>query len=288
MTEQKPSPSNKQHLERLLTEWSKSEGITVARLRHLIGISVIAQMLDGLPDDNGRHRIVFKGGSALIMRFGMNARATKDLDAAFRGELDEAVRLIQGKAITGWHGFTGRVTDAQPIQKARTSPPPLRFKIKLSYLEKDFMTVPFEISSEEAASLRYPEVISLAISLEPVKLKEPDAVAFLPLKFQIAQKLHACTEASSEDHANDRARDLADLMLIEELGVSTIELPEIKSACIEIFATRATQPWPPVIRKFPGWNAIWGNLQQTEGLSISLEEAIDTVNSFVSRINTAE
>ncbi len=244
--------------------------------------------VNGLPDDDGRHRIVFKGGSALIMRFGMSARATKDLDAAFRGELDEAVVLIQGKAATGWNGFTGRTTDAQPILRAHTSPPPLRFKIKLSYLKKDFVTIPFEISSQEAFSLRDPEVTSPAISLRPVKLKEPEAVAFLPLRFQIAQKLHACTESSSEDHANDRARDLADLILIEKLGVSRVDLPAIKSACLEIFATRAAQPWPPVIQEFPGWNSIWDNLRQTEGLAITLEEAMAAVTRFVSHIDAAK
>ena len=45
-------------------------------------------MFDGFPDDNGRTRIVFKGGAAIEMRYGLRARTTKDLDAAFRGELD--------------------------------------------------------------------------------------------------------------------------------------------------------------------------------------------------------
>ncbi|KJF18534.1 nucleotidyl transferase AbiEii/AbiGii toxin family protein [Acidithrix ferrooxidans] len=176
-------PGDKNHLERLLTGWSKSEEITVARLRHIVGISVIAQMLDGLRDDQRIPRIAFKGGSALVMRFGTKARATKDLDAAFRGNLELAVSLITEKAEIGWCGFTGRVTEPQPIETLIGSTTAIRFKIKLAYRNKDFMTIPFEMSTEEAASLNEPEVIALAISLKRVQLIEPAAIAFLPIRF---------------------------------------------------------------------------------------------------------
>jgi len=212
-------PGDRSHLERLLTTWSESTGATAGRLRRIVGVAVISKMLDGLPDEEGRQRIVFKGGAALEMRFGLRARSTKDLDASYRGDLEEAVMLI-GKAVTaGWSGFTGRATEVELIERARVQPPPARFNIKLAYRGKDLVTIPFEISSAEATSLQEPEVSSVAISLEPVHLMGPVTAVLLPLRYQIAQKLHACTEQPSDDHPNDRPRDLADLMLIEELGV---------------------------------------------------------------------
>lgn len=280
-------PGDKSHLERLLTNWSESAGITAGRLRRVVGIAVIANMLDGFPDEDGRPRIVFKGGAAIEMRYGLRARSTKDLDAAYRGDLDEAVSLI-GEAVTaGWSGFTGRLTEVEIIQKLNTQLHQVRLKIKLAYRGKDFVTIPFEMSTAEATSLEDPEIFSVAISLEPVQLDGLVSVALLPLRYQIAQKLHACTELPSDDYPNDRARDLPDLLLIEELGIAENDLPSIRAACVEIFGARGIHHWPPRVQALPGWDVIWGNLAENESLSISLNEAIVAVNLFIDRINAA-
>jgi hypothetical protein len=43
----------------------------------------------------------------------------------------------------------------------------------------------------------------------------PDALATLALRFQIAQKLHACTDPhDSPASINDRPRDVVDLLLL--------------------------------------------------------------------------
>ncbi len=59
-----------------------------------------------------------KGGTGLKLRFGERlTRDTPDVDAAFRGDLDEFHdRLAEGLA-AGWGGFTGTVT-----RGARRSP----------------------------------------------------------------------------------------------------------------------------------------------------------------------
>jgi predicted nucleotidyltransferase component of viral defense system len=61
----------------------------MVRLQRSVGVLVIAGALDGLRDDSGREMIAFKGGSALEIRFGLRARASKDLDGAYRGELQK-------------------------------------------------------------------------------------------------------------------------------------------------------------------------------------------------------
>lgn len=281
------SPGDRSHLERLLTTWSDSTGITAGRLRRVVGIAVIADMIDGFPDEDGRPRIVFKGGAALEMRYGMRARSTKDLDATFRGDLDEAVSLIEETVTAGWSGFTGRITELEFIQRAKTQPHQDRLKIKLGYRGKDFVTIPFEMSSAEATSLQVPEIFSLAISLEPVQLKGIASVALLPLCYQIAQKLHACTESPRDDYPNDRARDLPDLLLIEELGIDENNLPSVRAACVEIFDARGDHQWPPQVQVIQGWDVLWNNLVETEGLLISLNEAVSAVNLLINRINAA-
>jgi hypothetical protein len=271
----------------LLTTWSDTTGITAGRLRRVVGVAVIANMFDGFPDDDGRPRIVFKGGAAIEMRYGLRARSTKDLDAAFRGDLDEAVSLIEEAVTAGWSGFTGRVTEVEFIERAKVQPPPVRVKIKLAYCGKDFVTIPFEISSGEAASLEEPDIFSLAISLKPVQLDGSTSVALLPLSYQIAQKLHACTEPPRDDFPNDRARDLPDLLLMEELGIGESNLSSVRTACVEIFDARRSHQWPPQVQAFPGWDVLWNNLAETEGLEISLNDAVIAVNLFINRINAA-
>lgn len=280
-------PGNKSHLERLLTTWSDSTGTTAGRLRRVVGVAVIANMFDGFPDDDGRPRIVFKGGAAIEMRYGLRARSTKDLDAAFRGDLDEAVSLIREAVISGWSGFTGQVSEVEFIERAKVQPPPVRLKIKLAYRGRDFVTIPFEMSPAEATSLQDPEIFSVAISLEPVQLDGQASMALLPLRYQIAQKLHACTEPPSEDYPNDRVRDLPDLLLIEELGIDENNLGSVRVACIEIFDSREAHFWPPQVQAFPGWDILWNNLAENEGLVMSLNEAVHAVNSLINRINAA-
>ena len=55
----------------------------------------------------------------------------------------------------------------------------------------------------------------------------------MSLRYQIAQKVHACTERFA-DRENDRVHDLIDLQLMEEL----IEQHDrVKQACVEVFAS---------------------------------------------------
>jgi predicted nucleotidyltransferase component of viral defense system len=98
---------------------------------------VIVQMLDGLPDETGEERIGFKGGAALELRFGFRSRASRDLDGAYRGEVTEAIQLIDQAVRRGWHGFTGSATEGEPILNAGLSLPPIRFRVKLLYKQKE-------------------------------------------------------------------------------------------------------------------------------------------------------
>lgn len=205
-------PGDRGHLARLLDQWARDteEPVTSGRLRHLVRVTVIVQMLDGLKDENGREQIAFKGGAALEMRFGFRARASNDLDGAYRGEVDEAIRLIDEAAQRGWSEFTGTASEGTPITRTGLDVPPVRFRVKLLYKGREFVTVPMELSPVEGRSLDAIEVLPSAVSLEPVQLDGAEAVPFLALRYQVAQKLHACTEDLGEERPNQRARDLAD------------------------------------------------------------------------------
>ncbi len=236
-TTPKRLPGDRGHLARLIDIWARDteEPVTSGRLRRLVGVTAIIQMLDGLKDDSGRERIAFKGGAALELRFGFRARASNDLDGAYLGEVSEAVGLIDEGVRRGWSGFTGRTTEGEPIMGTGLAGPPVRFQVKLLYKGRDFVTVPMELSPAEGRSLDEVEVLPAAVSLEPVQLAEAETIPFLPIRYQVAQKLHACTEDLGEERPNQRARDLLDLLLIEELALDDDQMDDLRGACIEIF-----------------------------------------------------
>jgi hypothetical protein len=61
-------PGNLSHLQRLIGKWASDvEGapVSVGRLQRLVGVSVIAAMLDGLRTTDGVEQLAFKGGQLL-------------------------------------------------------------------------------------------------------------------------------------------------------------------------------------------------------------------------------
>ena len=133
--------------------------------------------------------------------------------------MTEAIGLIDEGLKEGWSGFTGRTTEGEPIAGTGLAVAPVRFRVKLFYKGKDFVTVPMELSPVEGRSLDQVEELPAAVSLAPVQLAEAESIPFLPIRYQVAQKLHACTEDTGEERPNQRARDLADILLIEELAL---------------------------------------------------------------------
>lgn len=79
----------------------------------------IAAMLDTVHDHDGFPLFLIKGGVAMELRFDIAARATKDLDLAYRAgrgqmldHLDQALRAGHGQ-------FTARRTDAETFAEGR-------------------------------------------------------------------------------------------------------------------------------------------------------------------------
>jgi Nucleotidyl transferase AbiEii toxin, Type IV TA system len=271
------------HLTRLLGAWrdSQDEQITEGRLRKLVGVTLIASALDGLRDENGKPRLVIKGGSGLALRFGSSARASQDLDTAYRGSLDEAIQLVKSVLGQGHQGFIGTLGVEEPIVRAGVTPPPIRTKIKLLYtrgVTRPFVTIPFEISAGEGDSLDYPDEAAIGFSLTPVQLDTPEKVAFLPLPYQIAQKLHASTDNIG---AELRVHDLMDILFIKEIALGDDDYPAIRTACEKIFAGRGRHAWPPMITTRDGWPEQWERLIEVEQTPITLNQAIADVNGFV-------
>jgi Nucleotidyl transferase AbiEii toxin, Type IV TA system len=181
---------NIQGLERWLTDWAAEQSMTAGRLRRRVGMIAIAAMIDDL--NRPEPRFVFKGGAAFEFRFGEKARTSSDIDAIFRGNLDDAIVLLKAAIETGWSGFSGRLIDDGPFEVPGVPIPPRRATAKLTYKGKAFISVPIEVASPEGRSLDHIDVVEIR-PLHELGLEGPSTVPVLAPPYQIAQKLHACT-----------------------------------------------------------------------------------------------
>ena len=107
----------------------------------------------------------------------------------------------------------------------------------------------------------------------------------MSLRYQIAQKVHACTERFA-DRENDRVHDLIDLQLMEEL----IEQHDrVKQACVEVFALRATHPWAPTMTIEPNWPNTYATLAIELDFPVTdVADAAARVQALIDTIDHAE
>jgi hypothetical protein len=135
-------------LERWTREWADAEGVPVARVQRSVSYMVIAAMLDTVRGADGEPLFLIKGGVAMELRLALRARATQDLDAAFRAAAEEMIERLDDALEAGHADFTASRTTAQEIGETRA----IRVGVKLAYRGRPWATVPLEISSAEGRS----------------------------------------------------------------------------------------------------------------------------------------
>jgi len=275
---------NLQGLERWITAWAEASGEPAGRLRRRIGVLAIAGMLDAVRDGTGRPRFALKGGSALALRYAARARFSRDVDLVFRGAIGEVHALIVTVLAEGWSGFTGRALDPEPLAIPWATTRGARLQVKLQYRNRPFDTLALEVVASPAVEC---ELVA-SLSLRPVGLEPPAQVPCLSLHHQIAEKLHACSDPLDGERSNDRVSDLMDLILIEDLTLHGRDCTLTRSACVQVFAVRASHPWPPVLTVQRTWPALWGNLVDENRFYLEdVAAAVDRVNHLIGRIDAA-
>jgi hypothetical protein len=277
-TKDKP-PFNVSVLERWLTEASQQTGIAAGRLRRWLGFMIVAAMLDQARHSDGEPLFLVKGGVAMELRVDSDARATKDLDTAFRESMEAVADHLDPALRTGHGDFTATRTEIEPVRDTGA----VRCDIKLAYRGKSVITVKMEVAAVEGGMGDEMDHVP-AKSLDHVGLTGPETVPCVAVRWQIAQKLHACTE-TFEHGENDRFRDLIDLQLLAGL-VDDDEWPDVKAACIEVFEGRAKHAWPPILTVPPSWAEGYRALAEATAFSvIDVEDAAGAVRQMIEQID---
>lgn len=278
-------PRSSKEFQRLLQRRAAEINQLPQRVMHLVRVGVVCAMLDQVRHDDGGHLFIVKGGTAMQLRLGVGARATTDLDVAYRGHFDDWLeRFDDATRDTEWNGFSlARKSEPTPIEIPGMGYTPWRVPLQVRYEGREFGSIAFEVTIDETSAdhheLVEPDDIQLAVfSIEP-----PHVVPCLDIPYQMAQKLHACTEPRPD--GNDRVRDVIDIWLLEAL-LDPPDLADVKSAAVETFARRQLHAWPPPVEASPSWNRDYPRLVAAHPEApADTESAVLYLRDLISRID---
>ena len=94
----KRPPTKRSHLERMVEAYAREHTIPQARVRRLISLLALIGALQRITDERDDSRFLVKGGVAMELRLGLEARSTQDFDVVFRGAVADLRDLIDDLA----------------------------------------------------------------------------------------------------------------------------------------------------------------------------------------------
>lgn len=227
-----PAGFRTQLLQRLRNEALRT-GIPAQRLQQRV---VFERLLARLPRDG---EWLVKGGFALQLRYGLQARPTRDVD--LRTPRDPVSALDRLRRITAAaraadnfsfeFGDVGREMQGAPGGSLR-----VRVVTRVAGLE--FATFHVDLSSGDAVAdppelLRGSDLLHFA-GIAPVEFP------VYPVLQHLAEKLHAYTLPRGQE--NTRVRDLVDLIIIA--ATEKVEADRLSRSVEATFAVRGTHPIP--------------------------------------------
>ena len=283
------APKNLRSLRDRLMHVSRRDAVAFGRLQQHIGVLVVSQLMGTITGEEGQPHLLIKGGSALELRRGITqSRASRDLDAVTRHDIELVWQALAESAQHGWEGFTAVLTEPEVIDVPGLVVKPRRFTVKLRYQGAPFVSIPVEVSPEEAGNTDAVDwAHSSALGLVGLPLSQP--IPCMTIPWQIAQKLHAATAEHPDGRLNDRAHDLVDLQILAALVIDE-SLESVRQACIEVFDARAQQSWPPTVTVHDHWPRIYAEALSSVadlGLAANVQDAASFVNDFVLRVDAA-
>lgn len=266
----------KSHLERLIGRYGRQEQLAVGRVRRWVSTMVLLGAFERVQSGDGP-RFVLKGGAAIELRLRAGARATQDVDVIFRGPTEELIDALDEALTVAYHDFS--FLRGVAIERG---PHAIGFDVRMEYQSRAWATLRLEVSGPDASGGEAEAVP--AIDLEHFRLTGPREIACLPLRFQIAQKLHAVTDRPV-GRENHRFRDLVDLLLLRDL---VDDVPALREACVKTFERRATHVWPPELTVPEAWRDGYRLLAEELGLEVNdVGEAANEVRALIAQIDSA-
>ena len=285
------TPVSARALNMWLRDAQTRTGVGEKRIGWLLASTVAVAALQRALGDDEEPLFLLKGGLFMEFHLGLDARVTKDVDALFRGGVERFESALDAAISEPWGPFTLQRTAIEEITGARPLAKPRRFDLKLLIKGTVWRRIKVEISFPEG---------HIADGLEPVPtpragffgITTPDHLSGIAMAYQVAQKLHACTDPDDPpEFLNDRVRDVVDLLLIRDRFYGGLAAIDVRAACVDVFSARAAeasevgQPvrrWPPVLA-VPNeeWVRAYPALAESVDISLTLDQAVSALNDWI-------
>ncbi len=275
----KKLPGDVSHLQRLIGDHAPDRGMPPARLQRWLNAMIVTAVLDRVRDENGEPIFLLKGGLAMELRLQLRARVTGDYDAAFRTRTEEAIERLDEALAQPWNSFnlTRDAPETIPNTKA------VRVRLRLSYKGRSWGSVHLEMAPVEGRMGLELDRVE-AMSLDSLRVPLPEAANCVSLRYQVAQKLHACTEVFEEGRENDRFRDVMDILLVEDL-LYDMGLNHVREACVDIFTVRDKHTWPPSVTVYDSWRVPFAELARENRFTPEdIDEAAAALTALIAAI----
>lgn len=271
-------------LTKAVRAYAKGIGTADGRIRSWIAYMMLSGLLQQVAQDGGGATMTVKGGVALELRLHPTPRATDDIDLVIHGgedllqALDHSLALENGEPrVHGGFTFQRKGEPRNLLNRA------WRTELTVRYEGTAWNTISVDVAGEEIPDVA-PEYVS-AIDLAPFNLPGPKVVPCLPLSHQLAQKIHGMTQPPRENGRNERAKDLVDVLLIQE---SVGDIAELRRVCVSVFERRSTHAWPPHLEVHEHWRDEFGRLVAEYGMPTgSLEDGVDSARNLIARIDNS-
>jgi hypothetical protein len=279
MTPKRPKTVNR--LQRLITDWERESGMPVRRLNLRVAAMMLAGALARVSDDRDEPVFLARGGVAIELRAGQKARVTRDVDLTLRADAGSLTHHLDAAFAEPYEDFSFQRDEPVTLP---LRPQAQRVNVKVAFRTKPFTTLVVEVAPREAGEQA--EHLP-AHDLSTVGLSGPDAIPVLAAPWQLAQKLHAVTEAPLRPgRENPRYWDLIDLQLLQAL--TSESLVTVKDACVRTFAVRGQQAWPPRVTIYPAWAERYAAMATSLDMPVlNVEDAIAIVHDFIDRIDAS-
>ncbi|WP_421742057.1 nucleotidyl transferase AbiEii/AbiGii toxin family protein [Cellulomonas sp.] len=289
----------------ILSQWinhaERTLGVPAAggRMGWLVASTIVIAVLQRAVDTAGTPTFLLKGGTLLQHRLGLSARATSDIDGLIRGDIDEFLVTLDEALAEPWGPITLTRSEVEVIRTPTRVIQPRRLWVHVSLRGQPWRKVQIELAPDEGGAGDTPEAV-IAPDLAGFGLAGPEELATLAMRYQIAQKIHACTDPHDPPTwVNDRPRDIVDLVLLRELVTAegTPSPAEIAAATRAVFDARAAdarqlnrapRSWPAVVIAHSHWPEDYARAAADGGVQLKLDEAVAVVNTWLSEIAATE
>ena len=246
MTARISKPLGFQELQHRISTLARDSGAPVDRLHHRLGTDVLFGVLDLARSQGIIDSYAVKGGVGLEVRFGMRARATKDVDLTLAVPYASIPGIVNSVFAIRFGHFDFRLKGPlEVMERVQT----YRAVISIRYLGRILVSLPLDINATADAT-----AVDLIPSelLNDLGLGDAVSVPIIDAHAQLAHKLHGATQPSTNGYQNERCRDVIDSLILEDAG---LDYDRARMFCRAEFGKRSTHGWPPMLELDDRWRA---------------------------------